>query len=145
MIKKNEDSNLLFIGFLPPRPRRPRKFWGPRCLYGVGAGKHAKFHQDLGNGPFEWHIGFLHAANQVSCGSGRYRAEVLDILEAVTRSRNDFFVVEEGDDLPNEWVWSYLNIFKRYYLRDHPLISTRIVAEDLVWLMRQSFPAFQAL
>jgi hypothetical protein len=97
----------------------------------VAAGPHAKFAEDRGR-LFTFHIG-------VGCERVEDRPRYLPIFLAVANARPGFFVVKPGDNVPclDYRPWSYLNIFKRYYTKEHPAIDPSLVARDLIWLMHE--------
>jgi len=134
MIKKQEESELLLLSFSPKKP----------CLYSVGVGRHAYFAQDKGR-PFDWHIALFYPVMQKSAGGGRNLQQAVSILREVERKRPDFFTVRPGDSLPNGYAWSYLNVFKRYYLKDSPCVNPQIIADDLAWLIDETHDQFKAL
>ena len=134
MRKKKEVSDIMILELRPATP----------CLYCVGAGEHAKFRQDQGR-LFVWFIALFYPVNQKKCGSGQNLQSALSILRSVERQRPDFFVVKPGDILPNDYKWTYLHIFKRYYLKEHPTFSPKVIACDLAWLVAETYEKFRQL
>jgi hypothetical protein len=148
--KVQEDTDLLKMVLLPPKPRIPKDFWDQTwCHYSVAYGRHAKFDFDRGR-PFEWHISFLHSPGNENCGHGRYKDRVTTILlETASKKPHQFFVVKHGDPRPDRDArvdgWPYVHILRRYYSKDVPKITPETIAEDLAWLVQETFPRFLLL
>lgn len=121
MKKKEEGSDLMMLHL---EPRNTLGFY-------VADGVHAKFDEDQGR-LFTCHIG-------VVCGGVEDRPRYLPVFLAIASARPGFFVVKPGDNVPclRDRSWSYLNIFKRYYTREHLVLDPKLVASDLVWLVQE--------
>jgi hypothetical protein len=127
MQKKQEGSDIMLLELRPAAP----------CLYSVGAGEHAKFRQDQGR-LFVCHLSLFYRVNQKTAGRGRNLQSALGILGGIEKKRPDFF-------LPNGYEWRYLHIFKRYYGNEHPKFSAKAIADDLAWLVSETYEEFRQL
>jgi hypothetical protein len=150
MKKKREGSDVMRMRFLPPVGNLgPVKFWGDWCHYAVSAGLHPTFPFDR-NRRFEWEISFFHSPGNLNCRKGFYEKQVTRILQDTEKKRpTEFFVVRRGDPGPRGYNrkrgWPYIHIYKRYYIDQFPVFSPRRIADDLAWLVKETYPKFTAL
>lgn len=146
--KKQEDTDMLKLRFLP-KLRSPEEFWDATwCHYTVAAGQHAKFAADQGR-LFTWHIGFLHSPGNSACSSAYTRAITEILIETAAKRPAEFFVVKHNDPRPirdsRADGWPFLHILRRYYHKEFPTFSPIVIAQDLLWLVQETFPRFRAL
>ena len=144
--KKREGTHMLWLRLMPTPPAIPSGLWDRTwCNYHVCFGRHARFRQDADKS-FEWFIGFVFATGNSKCHAKIYYNPLLEIVDAFARSRpKEYFLITPGSHVIDGRPWAYLNLIKRFYAEKYPVLEPKVLARDLLTLVRETFPDISSI
>ncbi|MBN8246208.1 MAG: hypothetical protein J0L84_02050 [Verrucomicrobia bacterium] len=148
-VSKKGCGDILRLGLLPPTPRHPRGFWDPSwACYEVSVGRYDPLVEPnimAGSPPIaaQAEVQFYHASHQKGLGSGHYLKQVERILRdlQILRPAHWTFIPAGGQD--SSHVVQFLK--RRYSLAEMAGDGPQVAADDLIWLIENTLPKFQAL
>ncbi|MBI3881433.1 MAG: hypothetical protein HY301_15390 [Verrucomicrobia bacterium] len=121
---------------LLPTDRSPACFWNSSwCFYEIGVGAYPASRANFGG------IQFFMSPEQVVCGKGRYRNDVLEILRSLNGiAGRGFFLNSAGGGKGTAILCG-----RKYYLGDFSAFPVQTAATDLVWLITETLAKFASL